>query len=155
MKKFLFLLLTGWLLALPSLTAQTDMIWEDFGLGFRLPPGMVITENDGETFTAENDDLVLSIVPVKDRSFTEDDLADAVIAMADELEYDEITDAHELELNDLYGFYVEGDKDGVQAVVIALMDTLSANNYLAVIAYTKKARQKAIDLARSFYAFDN
>lgn len=130
------------------------MIWEDYGLGFTLENGMKITENDGETFTAEREDLFLTIVPIKDRQITEADLSDAVVTMANEMEYDRLTDADELELNDLYGYFVEGTKDGANAVVIALMDVESANNYLAIIVFTPETRNKAIKLAHSFYAFD-
>ena len=70
------------------------------------------------------------------------------------MDYDSLTDADELELNDLFGYYVEGTKDGAHAVVIALMDVESANNYLAVIVFTPEVRNKAIQLARSFYAYD-
>ncbi|MBP6184010.1 MAG: hypothetical protein KA479_03660 [Saprospiraceae bacterium] len=139
---------------LAPLNAQTDMIWDAYGLGFTLEKGMKITENDGETFTAERNDLFLTIVPIKDREITEDDLSDAVVTMAGEMDYDSLTDADELELNDLFGYYVEGTKDGAHAVVIALMDVESANNYLAVIVFTPEVRNKAIQLARSFYAYD-
>ncbi len=142
-------------LSVAPLQAQTDMIWDEYGLGFTLAKGMNITENDGETFTAEQNDLFLTIVPIKDRSVTETDLADVVVTMAEEMEYDQLTDADELELNDLYGYYVEGSKDGAKAVVIALMDVESANNYLAVIVYTPASRDRAIKLARSFYAYDS
>lgn len=86
------------------------MVWDDYGLGFTLPKGLTITENDGDTFSAEGNDLYLTILPILDRTITEDDLADAVIAMATEMDYDDLTDADDLELNDLYGYYVGGKK---------------------------------------------
>lgn len=137
-----------------GLQAQTDMVWEDYGLGFTLPRGLSITENDGDTFSAESDELYLTILPIADRTITEDDLADAVVAMATEMDYDDLTDADDLELSDLYGYYVEGKKDGAHAFVVAMMDTLSSTNYLAVIVFTPERREQAIRLARSFYAFD-
>ncbi len=137
-----------------GLSAQVDMIWDDYGLGFTLPRGMAITENDGDTFSAESEDLYLTILPIHDQTITEADLADAVIAMATEMEYDDLTDADDLELNDLYGYYVEGRKDGALAFVIALMDTQSANNYLGVIVFTPERREQAIRLARSFFAYE-
>lgn len=137
-----------------GLTAQVDMIWDDYGLGFTLPRGLKITENDGDTFSAESDDLYMTILPIADRTITEFELADAVVAMATELEYDELTDADDLELDDLYGYYVEGQKDGTHAFVITLMDSQSSSNYLAVIVFTSENREKAIRLARSFYAYE-
>lgn len=137
-----------------GLYAQTDMVWDDYGLGFTLPKGLTITENDGDTFSAEGNDLYLTILPIRDRTITEDDLADAVIAMATEMDYDDLTDADDLELNDLYGYYVEGEKDGAHAFVIAMMDTQSSTNYLAVVVFTPARREQAIRLARSFYAYE-
>lgn len=130
------------------------MVWDDFGLGFSLPRGMKITENDGDTFSAESEELYLTILPIADETITENDLADAVVAMATEMEYDDLTDADDLELNDLYGFYVEGSKDGARAFVIAMMDTMSSTNYLAVIVFTPESRDRAIKLARSFYPYE-
>lgn len=137
-----------------GLHAQTDMVWDDYGLGFTLPRGLSITENDGDTFSAESDDLYLTILPIADRTITENDLADAVISMATEMDYDDLTDADALELRDLYGYYVEGKKDGAHAFVIAMMDTQSTTNYLAVIVFTPERREQAIRLARSFYAYE-
>lgn len=153
MKKLLFLLLAG-LLALPVVHAQTEMVWDEYGLGFTLPRGMRVVENDGDVFSAESDELYLTIVPITDETLTPEDLEDAVVAMATELDYDRLTDVDALELNDLYGYYVEGSKDGVKAVVIALLDKQSASNYLVVIVYTREARNRAIKLAQSFYAYD-
>ena len=137
-----------------GLTAQIDMIWDDYGLGFTLPRGLSITENDGDTFSAESDDFYLTIVPIADQTITELDLADAVVAMATDMEYDELTDADDLELDDLYGYYVEGEKDGARAFVIAMMDSQSTANYLAVIVFSPERREQAIRLARSFYAYE-
>lgn len=135
-------------------SAQTEMVWDSYGLGFTLVKGMRITQNDGETFSAEKPDLFLTIQPVKDMEVTVEHLAEAVIEMATVMEYQSISDADELELNDLYGFYVEGTSDGASAFVVALMDVESHNNYLAVVVFTPKTRDAAIDLILSFFAYD-
>lgn len=147
------LLLLAFLLIAGSAFAQ-DMIWDDYGIGFKLPPGMKVTENDGESFTAEGNGLVLMLQPVKDRTVTEEDLAQAALTMAVEAGYKAVSDADELELDDLYGYYIEGEMDGAKAFVIAMMDTLSANNYLAIILFNDRSRNSAVDLANSFYAYD-
>lgn len=152
MKSYLLIFIL-WLAGGP-LVAQTDMIWDAYGLGFTLPSGMAITANDGEVFSAERHDLWLTIVPVPDRHVGPEELADAVVEMADALEYDSLTDADEIALQDLYGYYVEGRKDGAMAVVMALMDVESHGNFLVVIVYTGASRNRAIGLAQSFYAYD-
>jgi hypothetical protein len=147
-----FLPLAALLLAALPATAQ-DMVWDDYGIGFKLPPGMKVTENNGESFTAEGNGLVLVLQPVKDRTVTEDDLAEAAVTMAVEAGYTTVTEADALELDDLYGYYIEGEMDGAKAFVIAMMDTLSANNYLAIILFNDRSRNSAVDLANSFYAY--
>jgi len=137
-----------------NLSAQVDMVWDDFGLGFSMPRGMNIIENDGEAFSAESENLYLTIQPIADETITEDDLADAVVSMAIEMECDDLTDADDLELNDLYGYYVEGTKDGAKAFIIAMMDTMSSTNYLVVIQFTPQFRDQALRLARSFYPYE-
>jgi hypothetical protein len=134
--------------------AQEEWVWDEYGIAFILADGMKVTQNDGETFTAERNNLFFSIVPVVDSEINEDDLAEAVIAMAVEMEYDGIEDADELELNDLVGFYVEGTKDGAGAFVIALLDKESASNYLVIIVFDDDSRDEAMEMALSLYAYD-
>lgn len=134
--------------------AQEEWVWDEYGIGFTLAKGMKVTENDGETFTAERDNLFLTITPIKDEEITEGDLAMAVFTMAKEMEYDGIEDADKLELDDLIGYYVEGTKDGAGAFVIALLDQESESNYLVIIVFDDDSRDEAIEMAQSLYAYD-
>jgi len=142
------------LLSLTTATAQTDMQWDSWGLAFTLAPGMQVVENDGEFFSAESADLYFAILPVADSWAGEDDLAEAVLEMMESLEFDRVTDADEMEMNDLYGYYIEGKKDNVRVVVMALMDRESDRNFLVNLIFQPGARDKAIRLARSLYAYD-
>jgi len=134
--------------------AQEEWVWDEYGIGFTLSKGMKVTQNDGETFTAERDNLFLTITPIKDKEITEGDLAMAVFTMAKEMEYDGIEDADKLELDDLVGYYVEGTKDGAGAFVIALLDQESESNYLVIIVFDDDSRDEAIEMAQSMYAYD-
>lgn len=136
-----------------ALSAQTQMVWDDWGLGFTLAPGMRIVENNGEVFTAEREDLHLSITPVEDAWAYEEDLANAVLIMMEAMEFERITDADEMQLNDLYGYFIEGQSQGVQAVVMALMDTASHRNFLVTMVYLPESRNQAINLFKSMYAY--
>lgn len=137
-----------------SVHAQTDMVWDTYGLGFSLPRGMQITENNSEIFSAEGNDLSLAIVPFKESSVGPEELAELLIELADEFEYDVVTDADELELDGLYGYYTEGKKEGVQAVLVALMDEASESNYFVILVYKRNTRNTAIEMIASFYAYD-
>lgn len=134
--------------------AATDMVWDTYGLGFSLPSGMQITENNRDIFSAERDDLLLTIIPFKEGSVNAEDLADFLIAMAERFEYDVVTDVDEVALDDLYGFYTEGEKDGGQALLVALMDEASDSNYFVILVYNDASRELAIETMISFYPYD-
>jgi hypothetical protein len=137
-----------------ALTGQTPMLWDDWSLGFTLAPGMRITENNGEVFSAEHEELYFVIMPVEDAWADEEDLANAVILMMEEMEFERVTDADEMEMNNLYGYFIEGKSQGVNAVVIALMDNASSNNFLVSLVFTPATRNQAIRLVESMYAYD-
>lgn len=137
-----------------NLNAQVDLVWDDYGLGFYLPEGAWSTQNDESTFTAKSDNLGLKIQPLSDPILTEKLLAEAVVAQTKALHYSGLTEAENLNLSDLYGFAVEGTKAGGQALIIVLMDSSSATNYVAVIPFSKGHREEAIRLARSFYPYE-
>jgi hypothetical protein len=133
---------------------QTEMLWDSYGLGFTLEKGMSIITNNGDEFTAESKDLYLSIHPMTDANVTEDHLIEAVIAMAEEMEYDDISDADVLELADLYGVYIEGKTNGTSSFLIALMDTESAQNYIVIVLFSERSRDAAIRMVHSFFPYD-
>lgn len=135
--------------------AQKDWRWDKHGIAFSAPSNMKVTTNNAEEFAAEGSDLFLSLYAEQDSEVTEETLAEVVVAAAVEMEYDEITDVDALSIQDFKGFYVEGTKDGIGAVIIALLDEKSSTNLIISIAYTTDAaRNKAIAIANSFYAFD-
>jgi hypothetical protein len=135
--------------------SQQDWRWEEHGVGFNAPSNLRITTNNANEFSAEGTDLVLSIYVEQNGEVTEEHLAEALIAAAEEMKYDEITAADELEIDDFKGYFVEGTKDGIGAFIITLLDKKSSTNLVVVIAYTTEAgREKAIKMGDSFYAFD-
>lgn len=135
--------------------AQKDWRWDKHGIAFSAPSNMKVTTNNAEEFAAEGSDLFLSLYAEQDSEVTEETLAEVVVAAAVEMEYDEITDVDALSIQDFKGFFVEGTKDGIGAVIIALLDEKSSTNLIISIAYTTDAaRNKAIAIANSFYAFD-
>lgn len=135
--------------------AQKDWRWEQHGVGFSAPANLRITTNNASEFTAEGSDLVLSIYVEQDGEVDKEVLAEALVAAAKELQYDEISNADELEIDDFVGYFVEGTKDGVGAFIITLLDKKSSTNLVIVIAYTTdSARETAIKIGDSFYAFD-
>jgi hypothetical protein len=153
-KLFQFALFIAFTLSLNTAFAQQDWRWENHGVGFSAP-NMRITTNNANEFVAEGTDLVLSIYVEQDGEVTADHLAEALVAAAKEMEYDEITAVDELETDDFTGYFVEGTKDGVGAFILTLLDKKSSTNLVVVIVYTDDvSRAKAIEIGDSFYAFD-
>lgn len=133
---------------------QTDMIWDTHGVGFSVPRNFQIETNNADEFTAGNDNLFLSILPIQDKTITEDELADAVVEMAEGLDYDRIQEGDAIDIDDFTGYYVKGRKDGANAILMALLDKESSTNLLIVIVYADGYEDAAVDIAASFYAYD-
>ncbi len=135
--------------------SQQDWRWDDHGVGFSAPKNLRITTNNANEFSAEASDLYLTIYVEQDGEVSEETLADALVVAAKEMNYDHISDVDALEIDDFTGYYVEGTKDGVGAFIITLLDKKSATNLVVVLVFTDDAaRDKAIKIANSFYAFD-
>ena len=148
-------LLFAFFLATNTAYSQTDWRWDDHGVGFNAPSNLRITTNNASEFTAEGGDLFVSIYVEQDGEVDDETLAEALVAAAKEMEYDNISDVDALEVDDFTGFYVEGTKDGVGAFIITLLDKASSTNLVVAIVFTTDAaREKAIAIATSFYAFD-
>lgn len=135
--------------------AQVDLRWDTQGVGFSAPGNLIVKANNANEFTAEGNDLFLTIYAEQNAEVTEETLAEALVAAATEMEYDHVSDVDELNVHDFVGFYVEGIKEGIGAVIITLLDKESSTNLVIAITYTTEAaRNKAIAIANSFYAFD-
>ena len=154
-KSFKMALFVALSLLVNTAFAQQDWRWDTHGVGFSAPSNLRVTTNNASEFVAEGRDLVLSIYAEQDGEVSEETLAEALVAAAEELEYDDITAADELSIDDFVGYFVEGTKDGVGALIITLLDKKSSTNLVVVMAYTTdEARKKAIEIGDSFYAFD-
>jgi len=141
-------------LSLTAVQAQTEMHWDTHGVGFIVPSNFKVETNNAEEYVASNDNLFLSITPIQDESLTKDNLADAVLAMAKEMNYDLVEEADEADVDDFTGYYVKGRKDGVNAILMALLDSQSSTNLLVAIVYDDNSMNKAVDMANSFFAYD-
>jgi len=138
-----------------QLSAQTtDMHWDTHGVAFTVPSDFKIKTNNAEEYTAENKNISLSIIPVQDENVTKEHLAEAVTTMAKELDYDVISKAAEASIDDFEGYYVVGKKNGVNALLMAILDTESSTNLLVVVVYANGFEKAAEEIANSFEAYD-
>ena len=131
-----------------------DMLWDDHGVAFSVPKSFVETTSTGEEYTASNDNIMLSIIPIQSADLDKSHMAQATLDMAKELGYDSIEAASEAEVDDFVGYFIKGTKDGVHAVVMTLMDTESSTNLIVVIVYADGYENQAVEIAESFRAYD-
>lgn len=148
-----FLLFT-FILSSFTLTAQRDYHWDTYGIGFSIPGSMQIDANSAAGFEASNNDIYLGIFPFDDENIDSDHLYNSTIEIATELQYDSIEDGGELEIDDFEGYYVIGQKDGISALVVTLLDTESETNVFVVVAFADGFDSVAANIVESFYAYD-
>jgi hypothetical protein len=134
--------------------AQTEMRWDTHGVGFTVPSNFKVSANNAEEYTAENDNLVLSIAPIQDENLTKENMAEVVLAMAEEMKYDAVDEGEEVNIHDFTGYFIKGRKDGVNAVVMALLDKESSTNLVVVIVYAEESFDDAVAIINSFVAYD-
>ena len=137
-----------------SLFSQTDMVWDHHGVGFTVPDDFEIEVNNADEFSANNENLYLSIFPIQDADITQEDLSDAVLDMAKSLKYDRIEEGDEIDIDDFTGYFIKGKKDGANAVFMALLDKHSSTNLIVMVVYTDRYEDEAVDIAASLYAYD-
>ncbi len=152
-KKLTFLLLFVFALSI-STNAQTAWEWDTHGIGFETPDNFVVGVNNSEEFSSSNEYVYVSLIPWNDETVTEEDLEKTLVNIAVEMEYDEITEAEDLEIDDFTGVGLNGKKDGVNAVIALLLDSESGTNLIVVIAYENGYDTTASVILTSIYAYD-
>ncbi|MBL7831404.1 MAG: hypothetical protein JNK41_10285 [Saprospiraceae bacterium] len=136
------------------LQAQTEFTWDTHGIGFKTAARMKVTTNNADEFEAQSDNIQLNIFPWQDQNINFDDLADATVDIAKQLKFDNVDAADALEIDDFQGFFVHGKKDGVNALILLLLDKKSSTNLIVTIVYQEGFEDVAVKLAESFYAYD-
>ena len=134
--------------------AQTDFLWDSHGIGFKTADRMKVSINQADQFEASSENIQLNIFPWQDENINFDDLADATVSIAKELKFDNINEADALEIDDFQGYFVQGTKDGVKALILLLLDKKSSTNLIVTIVYQPGFEQEAYKIADSFFAYD-
>jgi Dihydro-orotase-like len=154
MKKFLLPFALFALFATQLSAQMADMHWDTHGVGFKVPANFKETTNNADEYTASNNNISLTIAPIQDGKLDEEHMAEVTLEMAKSLGYDSIEAADKAEIDDFKGYFIKGTKDGVHAIVMAMLDTKSTTNLLVVIVYADGFEDKAVEIADSFYAYD-
>lgn len=134
MKKTFFLIFSALLIFGISLSAQETFIHEAAGIEVTLPAGWFY-EIEGENMTVFTEDETLGV------NFTVLKSADIDAALTEvdnmlETEFNniQIGEAEDIDVNGLYGVWVDGTADGVE-LLFAVIETPKNNTNLLVMAW--------------------
>ena len=82
---------------------------------------------------------------VFEKRISKDDMDDAVIKAATEMELTEIDTQYEIEGDGLDGYYVEGFKDGKRVMFAGMIDPKSRTNFFMVITFNDRDKKAEAD----------
>ena len=157
-KTFIFAALFVFLLG--AANAQTDYIWDHYGIGFSVTEDFAVTESTEANFTAVSSEgaISVSISPWKDASITEDDLAEATVDIALELEIldDQAVEGDYITIDTFSGYFIvaapiDGGND--MTLMALLLDQESETNMLITISYEYGNIDEALDILNSFHSY--
>ncbi|MCC5946372.1 MAG: hypothetical protein JJT94_15680 [Bernardetiaceae bacterium] len=145
---FYFLLVAA-LLGFSTVQAQTAYEWDDYGLSFSVPAGFKASASTGDKFegSAERAGLTLfGLYPIADANLTMENLEDFLVAMASESGM-QVDEASEIEFNGFYGYYAEGDIEGIPTFFACMLDPDGELNFIITILHNNA--DVAIKVVRS------
>ena len=144
-----------------SLQAQQEYEWEEYNIGFEVESDFRVDVNNSDEFTAisSDDEITITILPWKDRSIDEDDLADIAMELAVEMEYDAGDDIEgdKLEIEDFKGYYVylgQQDASSVNVVFAVLLNNTSSTNLIIAIQFEKGNDDEVVELMKILHTLD-
>ncbi len=132
-----------------SASAQEEYTWDDYGLKFSVPSDFKESTSDGEKFEGSSNRgkiYLFGLYPIKDENITNDNLAEAVNAMAKESKM-KVTDAHEIDFNGFEGYCAEGTIEGKPAFFACMLDPNGDLNFIITLLHDNA--DAAIKLVKS------
>jgi hypothetical protein len=150
MKKFLaaILFVTLSSFGFISSTDWTTYTWEDYNLEVTVPDYLRIKKNNGSDFELSGKGMEMAM-HVFEEKISKNEMDDAVIEAASDMELTEIDAEHEIEGDGLDGYYVEGFKNGKRVVFAGMIDPKSRTNFFLAITFNdrdKKAEADALEI---------
>ncbi|MFY7888652.1 MAG: hypothetical protein ACOVOW_07080 [Spirosomataceae bacterium] len=130
------LLLSLSLLVIISITAsaQQQVVWNYHKVSMMLHDDFKVTKNTNEEFRAEGDGMEV-YVDIWEENIAVEDMDEAVASYALKLKMTEVDAAHEVHVNGLEGFYVEGFKNGDRILLAGLIVPDSHTNIVVEINF--------------------
>lgn len=134
-----------------KVSAQKVFEWKDYKLQITVPDDFRIRKNTSEAFEMKGEGMEL-IMNIIEEDITLEDLEEATIAGAEEMELDEVDEATEVSSNGLQGYYVEGYKDGSRIMFAGMLDPKSHTNFFIAIVFAdddEQAEKDALEILNS------
>ncbi len=134
-----------------SASAQQQFVWNYYKVSMTLHDDFKVTKNTDEEFRAEGDGMEV-YVDVWEENIAVDDMDEALAKYALNLKMTEVDVAHEVHINGLDGFYVEGFKDGDRIMLAGLIVPNSHTNIVVEINFDDKdatAEKDALEILNS------
>ena len=134
-----------------SASAQQQFVWNYYKVSMMLHDDFKVTKNTDEEFRAEGDGMEI-YVDVWEENIAVDDMDEALAKYALNLKLTEVDVAHEVHINGLDGFYVEGFKDGDRIMLAGLIVPNSHTNIVVEINFDDKdatAEKDALEILNS------
>lgn len=145
-------MLVGIVLLPLSVSAQKVYVWEYYGIQVTLPNSVNVTVNDDYAFEAESDQVILSM-HLFEEDVTLDDMDDAIVQIAYDVDLEDFSDSEALILNGLEGSYIYGYQDGVLIYIVGLIDPKTQVNFFVTAVLSgedEEANKKAVKIIESF-----
>ncbi len=133
MKKLLLSLSLLMIISIAA-SAQQQVVWNYYRVSMMLHDDFKVTKNTIEEFRAEGDGMEV-YVGIWEENIAVEDMDEAVASYALKLKMTEVDAAHEVHINGLEGFYVEGFKDGDRILLAGLIVPDSHTNIVVEINF--------------------
>jgi hypothetical protein len=133
MKKLLLSLSLLMIISIAA-SAQQQVVWNYHKVSMMLHDDFKVTKNTNEEFRAEGDGMEV-YVDIWEENIAVEDMDEAVASYALKLKMTEVDAAHEVHVNGLEGFYVEGFKDGDRILLAGLIVPDSHTNIVVEINF--------------------
>lgn len=152
MKNFITVLVVA--LLVTSLSSFTNVLdktfyWEQYNIEITVPRDFKVVKNTKNEFEMVGDGMELFMYIWNQKSVGVDDMDEATIEVAKEMNLQEIDEEEAFKNGDFAGYYVEGFKDGDRVMLAGVVDLQSRTNFFLVITFDDKdaeAEKEAIKI---------
>ncbi len=122
-------------------------IWDHYKIQVTVPDDFTVIKNTDEEFEMNGDGMELTM-ELFEQNITLDELDEAVKKGADAIKLEALDDEHELDMNGLEGYYVEGMLKGNRVMFAGLMDPQSHTNFFLALTFDDTDKSAEADALR-------